>query len=372
MFNLLKSDLYRLVHGKMLWVVTAIVVALSILAAVAMYAVSSPEFLSMSASAMDMTVTACDDETAGGSAAGGESAGSGTDSEPAGTEAGGQAAPGVSVEAAVEAAEDAVEEAAEAGEGAAPGSASAELWALVEESPQALSEADFEGVSREMRTFATPADMLGDSVVSGGLLTLVVALVTALFCAQDFTTRFARNLVMDRRGRVRYYGGKIVRGGVLAAFVVAVVSLVSVVSFAAAGFTYGDMNSPADLLAFFGLTWLVVFAYGCSAAVIVWISRSAGAGVAWAIVVCSGFLGAMAGQVLLLLGTAVPWLGALEPWLLASCVQALGSNAGTLLSGPAAAPLTMVPVAVQVLLVGAIVAGLCSALALGVLRKRDV
>ena len=265
-----------------------------------------------------------------------------------------------------------MEEAAEAGEGAAPGSASAELWALVEESPQALSEADFEGVSREMRTFATPADMLGDSVVSGGLLTLVVALVTALFCAQDFTTRFARNLVMDRRGRVRYYGGKIVLVGVLAAFFVAVVSLVSVVSFAAAGFTYGDMNSPADLLAFFGLTWLVVFAYGCSAAVIVWISRSAGAGVAWAIVVCSGFLGAMAGQVLLLLGTAVPWLGALEPWLLASCVQALGSNAGTLLSGPAAAPLTMVPVAVQVLLVGAIVAGLCSALALGELRTLDV
>ena len=367
MFNLLKSDLYRLVHGKMLWVVTAIVVALSILAAVAMYAVSSPEFLSMSASAMDMTVTACDDETAEGSAGGGERAGA---------ESGGQSVPGASLgataDAAVEAAEDAVEEAAEAGEGAAPGSASAELWALVEESPQALSEADFEGVSREMRTFATPADMLGDSVVSGGLLTLVVALVTALFCAQDFTTRFARNLVMDRRGRVRYYGGKIVLVGVLAAFFVAVVSLVSVVSFAAAGFTYGDMNSPADLLAFFGLTWLVVFAYGCSAAVIVWISRSAGAGVAWAIVVCSGFLGAMAGQVLLLLGTAVPWLGALEPWLLASCVQALGSNAGTLLSGPAAAPLTMVPVAVQVLLVGAIVAGLCSALALGVLRKRDV
>ena len=367
MFNLMKSDLYRLVHGKMLWVVTVVVVALSILAAVAMYAVSSPEFLSMSASAMDMTVTACDDETAEGSAGGGERAGA---------ESGGQSVPGVSLGAtadtAVETAEDAMEEAAEAGEGAAPGSASAELWALVEESPQALSEADFEGVSREMRTFATPADMLGDSVVSGGLLTLVVALVTALFCAQDFTTRFARNLVMDRRGRVRYYGGKIVLVGVLAAFFVAVVSLVSVVSFAAAGFTYGDMNSPADLLAFFGLTWLVVFAYGCSAAVIVWISRSAGAGVAWAIVVCSGFLGAMAGQVLLLLGTAVPWLGALEPWLLASCVQALGSNAGTLLSGPAAAPLTMVPVAVQVLLVGAIVAGLCSALALGVLRKRDV
>ena len=89
MFNLLKSDLYRLVHGKMLWVVTVVVVALSILAAVAMYAVSSPEFLSMSASAMDMTVTACDDETAGGLAGGGERAGA-----ESGGQAGGPAAPG--------------------------------------------------------------------------------------------------------------------------------------------------------------------------------------------------------------------------------------------------------------------------------------
>lgn len=223
-----------------------------------------------------------------------------------------------------------------------------------------------------MRTFTTPADMLGDSVVSGGMLTLIVALVAALFCAQDFTTRFARNLVMDRRGRVRYYGEKIVLVGVLAAFFLAVVSLTSVASFAVAGFTYEAANSLTDLLAFFGLTWLVIFAYGCSAAVIVWISRSAGAGVAWAIVVCSGFLGAAVGQVLLSLAVIAPWFGALEPWLLSSCVQDLGAFAGALLGTPAAAPLTMVPVAVQVLIAGAVAAGLCGALALGVLRKRDL
>ena len=356
MFNLLKSDMYRLVHGKMLWVVTAIVVAASVLVVAMMHAVSSPEFLSMTASAVDMTVTAGDDEGARGAASGDETEG------PA----------AASVAAAAEAVEDVAENAAEAEEGAASGSASAELWASVAEDPQALSEADFEGVSREMRTFATPADMLGDSVVSGGMLTLIVALVATLFCAQDFTTRFARNLVMDRRGRVRYYGEKIVLVGVLAAFFLAVVSLTSVASFAVAGFTYEATNSLTDLLAFFGLTWLVIFAYGCSAAVIVWISRSAGAGVAWAIVVCSGFLGAAVGQVLLSLAVVAPWLGALEPWLLSSCVQDLGAFAGALLGTPAAAPLTMVPVAVQVLIAGAVAAGLCGALALGVLRKRDL
>ena len=356
MFNLLKSDMYRLVHGKMLWVVTAIVVAVSVLVVAMMHVVSSPEFLSMTASAVDMTVTAGDDEGARGAASGDETEG------PA----------AASVAAAAEAVEDVAENAAEAEEGAASGSASAELWASVAEDPQALSEADFEGVSREMRTFTTPADMLGDSVVSGGMLTLIVALVAALFCAQDFTTRFARNLVMDRRGRVRYYGEKIVLVGVLAAFFLAVVSLTSVASFAVAGFTYEATNSLTDLLAFFGLTWLVIFAYGCSAAVIVWISRSAGAGVAWAIVVCSGFLGAAVGQVLLSLAVVAPWFGALEPWLLSSCVQDLGAFAGALLGTPAAAPLTMVPVAVQVLIAGAVAAGLCGALALGVLRKRDL
>ncbi len=358
MFNLLKSDMYRLVHGKMLWVVTAIVVAASVLVVAMMHAVSSPEFLSMTASAVDMTVATCEDEGARGAASGDEAEG------PAAFEA--------SVAAAAEAVEDVAENAAEAEEGAASGSASAELWASVAEDPQALSEADFEGVSREMRTFATPADMLGDSVVSGGMLTLIVALVATLFCAQDFTTRFARNLVMDRRGRVRYYGEKIALVGVLAAFFLAVVSLTSVASFAVAGFTYEAANSLTDLLAFFGLTWLVIFAYGCSAAVIVWISRSAGAGVAWAIVVCSGFLGAAVGQVLLSLAVVAPWLGALEPWLLSSCVQDLGAFAGALLGTPAAAPLTMVPVAVQVLIVGVVWAAACIALALTALRQRDM
>ena len=70
------SDMYRLVHGKMLWVVTAIVVVASVLVVAMMHAVSSPEFLSMTASAVDMTVTACEDEGARGAASGDEAEGS--------------------------------------------------------------------------------------------------------------------------------------------------------------------------------------------------------------------------------------------------------------------------------------------------------
>lgn len=156
--------------------------------------------------------------------------------------------------------------------------ASSELWDLVADNPEALSDADFEGVSRDMRTLASPADMLGDMAVSGGALAMVVSLVTALFLAQDFSMRFARNLVMDRRGRVRYYGEKLVLVGFLAAFYLAVAALAGAASFAAAGFTYAAASPLGDLALFLGLAWLLAFAYGCTTAVIVWATRSAGAG----------------------------------------------------------------------------------------------
>lgn len=60
MFNLLKSDIYRLVHGKMLWVAAIVLVALSVLAAGMMHWVSSPEFLRMTATSFEMTVNVGD------------------------------------------------------------------------------------------------------------------------------------------------------------------------------------------------------------------------------------------------------------------------------------------------------------------------
>ena len=66
MFNLLKSDIYRLVHGKMLWVAAIVLVALSVLAAGMMHWVSSPEFLRMTATSFEMTVNVSDGANGGG------------------------------------------------------------------------------------------------------------------------------------------------------------------------------------------------------------------------------------------------------------------------------------------------------------------
>lgn len=222
MFNLLKSDIYRLVHGKMLWVAAIVLVALSALAAGMMHWVSSPEFLRMTATSFEMTVNVGDGVTGGAGVLGeGDAAAANASAEAAA--AAGASGRGLSLDeldtlGAAEAAgsaeseEDSVRDDETASDSAF---ASSELWDLVADNPEALSDADFEGVSRDMRTLASPADMLGDMAVSGGALAMVVSLVTALFLAQDFSMRFARNLVMDRRGRVRYYGEKLVLVGLL-------------------------------------------------------------------------------------------------------------------------------------------------------------
>lgn len=372
MFNLLKSDLYRLAHGKMLWVVAAVLVGLSVLAAAMMHWVSSPEFLHMAATSFEMTVNVSDSVA-------GEA--SGLNEEEAGSVAAASGLPegrGISLDEAMDAAAGKAEAEAEAWDDDADSDAgssalaSDELWNLVADNPAALSDADFEGVSRDMRTLASPADMLGDMAISGGVLATVVSLVVALFFAQDFTTHFARNLVMDRRGRLRYYGEKLVLAGVLSAFFLSVASVAGAVSFAAAGFTYAAESSVGDLALFLGLAWLLAFAYSCATAVVVWASRSAGAGVAWALMVSSGIAGSLLAQALLLLGRGVSWIGALAPWLPASCMQSLGNNASALLTAPAAAPLVMAPLVVQVLIVGIVVVALCAALTLGPLRRRDL
>lgn len=381
MFNLLKSDIYRLVHGKMLWVAAIVLVVLSALAAGMMHWVSSPEFLRMTATSFEMTVNVGDgangaagasgEKDAGGARAGAEAAaaagasGRGLSLDELDTlgDAGDSAAGSVGSE------EESVRDDETASDSAF---ASSELWDLAADNPEALSDADFEGVSRDMRTLASPADMLGDMAVSGGALAMVVSLVAALFLAQDFSAHFARNLVMDRRGRRRYYGEKLVLVGLLSAFYLAVAALAGAASFAAAGFTYAAASPLGELVLFLGLAWLLAFAYGCTTAVVVWACRSAGAGVAWALMVSSGIAGSLLGQVLLLLGRGVPWIGALEPWMLASCMQNLGNHASALLATPAAAPLTMAPLAVQVLIVGTAAVALCAALSFGPLRKRDL
>lgn len=374
MFNLLKSDVYRLVHGKMLWVATGVLVGLIVLGVVLLSAVSTPQFL-YDAARMSATVTVYGTEGADINldAAPDEALAPLADVTAEDRERAMDAAVDNAAEAAAREAsggEDGAEgvEGADAAEGAENGYA----YGMFFEDPENLTMADFEAASREMCTFDSPLDMLGDSLVSGGLLGALVALVVALFFASDFSTRFVRNLPLDRRGRASYYGGRLVLVGLIALYFLAVGCLVSIGGFLLAGFTFAALNSVAEVVAFVGLSWLCVTAYGCLTAVLVWVSRSAGAGVAFALVVATGIAGTLAGSLLQNLGMALPVLAQIQPWLLATCMNHdLALPAASLLAAPEGSVLGM-PLAVQIALVGVFWVAVSAAVSLGALRKRDV
>ncbi|MEC4273589.1 hypothetical protein VJ923_10500 [Adlercreutzia sp. R25] len=343
MFNLLKSDVYRLVHGKMLWVATAVLAGCIVLCAAMMHWVSDPQFL-CDAAQMSATVTVGEADELDA--------------------------------AADEAAREMAEAAAEGGEGEDDGATvggSASFEALLEfGDPSSLSAADFEETSREMRTIEAPTFMFGDMLVSGGFLGALVSVVVALLLASDFSTKFVRNLPMDRRGRVAYYGGRLVLVAVVALYFLAVGCVLSLAAFTAAGFTFAALDGAAELLVFLGLSWLCLAAYGCLTAVLVWLTRSAQAGVAFALVVATGIAGTVAGGLLQNLGAAVPALAAVQPWLLSTCMNHDLALPATSLLLPAEGAVWAIPVGAQVALVGAFWVTASAVLALSVLRRRDV
>ena len=98
---------------------------------------------------------------------------------------------------------------------------------------------------------------------------------------------------MDRRGRVRYYGEKLVLVGFLAAFYLPWPPWPERRPSRRQASPNAAASPLGDLALFLGLAWLLAFAYGCTTAVIVWATRSAGAGVAWALVVSSGIAGSL-------------------------------------------------------------------------------
>lgn len=363
MFNLLKSDLYRLVHGKMLWVMTACMLGIAALTVFAVFMVSTPEFLYASSQSFEMAIDYTEDESLGDSSGGeGMAAYPVEDVADAASEGSGEGPVTVDAGETGTAFDDDDADAAVAQTLEATGKSAADL-----------TVADFEDASRDMRTFTSPTDMLGDAMLSGGFASLLTCLLVALLFASDFATGFARNLVMDRRGRLRYYGEKLLLAGLAALYFVLLGAAACAAFFAVAGFTYASANTVGEVATYLALGWLIAWAYGCLTAVVVWLTRSGGAGIAFAIVVGTGMLGAMLGQVLLILsGGVAPWAGAVEPWLLASCQGALGLGMPDLMEGALLAAPPAVPAAVRIVVASAFWLAASAIITFTFLRKRDV
>ena len=317
MFNLLRSDVYRLVRGKMLWVGLSFLALVVVGAAGLVWFATTPEFAQMVSeqaqqkppqSGMSVTITT-------------------------------------------------------------PNNAG-----LDAEEVQVLNE----------KTLGSRTYSYGNTFMVG-FLGLIVAVLAALLASSDFDTGFAKNVLAGRGNRRAYFAEKLVLIAALWAFLLAGM-LLSDAAYAVLGFSYERTETVAEYWSWAGLSWLVLTSYAFLAALIAWATRSKVAGVVFAALVPTGFLGSMllsaaavaassassaASSRASVLAPAMPLVGDAMQWLPLSVQQRLAAGGTGLFEAGASAAAGLSP-AVQGLIVFGAITVACAALALTVCRRRDV
>lgn len=360
MFSLLKSDVYRLVHGKMLWVLLAVFVAvLGLEAAVVGYAAEH-----WASAEVSITV-----------GAGGNAAGAPVADEGAAANAGGEGGGGTATDAA---------SSATAGT-ATMADAAADAAAL--EAEMASDAADLvEGneVDLASKQVISLTALWGQAFVSGGAVTLFVGILMALFLASDFETHFVRNLVMDRVGRRRYYGEKLVLGALVALLFLLVGMALTPAFFALAGLSVASADGAAGVVLWALIAWLTMTVYAWLVSVVVWTTRKVAAGVVAAVLVAGCIVGGVALTVVSYIGGGFPLLAEAACWVPFHNIMMLASGSG-MLEAPYGSTLTLgdgTPLTigslpglmggVQSVMVAVLWLALCAVATFVLLRKRDV
>ena len=198
-----------------------------------------------------------------------------------------------------------------------------------------------------------------------GFLGLIVAVLAALLASSDFDTGFAKNVLAGRGNRRAYFAEKLVLIAALCGAFLLAGMLLSDAAYAVLGFSYERTETVAEYWSWAGLSWLVLTSYAFLAALIAWATRSKVAGVVFAALVPTGFLGSM------LLSAAMPLVGDAMQWLPLSVQQRLAAGGTGLFEAGASAAAGLSP-AVQGLIVFGAITVACAALALTVCRRRDV
>lgn len=158
MFNLLKSDIYRLVHGKMLWVSLALTALFVVGAAGLVWFATTPQFAQMVAEQAEhdqQNATASDYRQ-----------------------------DDMSLSAAETTAEGTTEPTPEATAGMAVRFTDGSGANLTPEEVETLNE----------KELPSRTNAYAQVLVAGGVLAMIVSLVTAIFLASDFETGFAKNV----------------------------------------------------------------------------------------------------------------------------------------------------------------------------------
>lgn len=337
MFNLLKSDIYRLVHGKMLWVSLALTALFVVGAAGLVWFATTPQFAQMVAEQAEhdqQNATASDYRQ-----------------------------DDMSLSAAETTAEGTTEPTPEATAGMAVRFTDGSGANLTPEEVETLNE----------KELPSRTNAYAQVLVAGGVLAMIVSLVTAIFLANDFETGFAKNVFVGRgRRRVAYYFEKLVLCGVLSAVFLLAGMVLTDGAFALAGFEYRASETLGEYWGWVALAWLAVTMYAMATGATVLLTRSKAVGIVFALVVATGALASIVMTVASTFAPAFPVLDDAVKWLPTSSVALLSSGGVGLLSSTEGTAFAGLAVPAQVALVlGAAIAA-CVALAAAVGPRKDV
>lgn len=337
MFNLLKSDIYRLVHGKMLWVSLALTALFVVGAAGLVWFATTPQFAQMVAEQAEhdqQNATASDYRQ-----------------------------DDMSLSAAETTAEGTTEPTPEATAGMAVRFTDGSGANLTPEEVETLNE----------KELPSRTNAYAQVLVAGGVLAMIVSLVTAIFLASDFETGFAKNVFVGRgRRRAAYYLEKLVLCGVLSAVFLLVGMVFTDGSFALAGFEYRASETLGEYWGWVMLAWLAVTMYAMATGATVLLTRSKAVGIVFALVVATGALASIAMTVTSTFAPAFPVLDDAVKWLPTSSAALLSSGGVGLLSSTEGAALAGLAVPAQVALVLGAAIAVCVALAATVGPRKDV
>ncbi|HIW75495.1 MULTISPECIES: hypothetical protein [Gordonibacter] len=308
MFNLLKSDIYRLVHGKFLWVGLAILVVYVALAVGLVWFGTTPTFAQM------------------------------------------------------------VNEQTETGQAAEVGPNA--TFRITDGSGANLSSEEVTSLNEKVipsRTYS-----YAQILISVGALTLLICLIIGELLLTDFEAGFAKNIFAGRGRRWVYYAEKLVLCAVVSAVFLLIGMALTDVGFALAGFEHRQTETLGEFWGWVVLAWLAVMMYATATAIAVGLTRSKAVSISFVILVSTGILASVVMTPVAALAPALPILTDLMQWLPTSSVKLLGSGGIGLLSSVEGTAVEGLTVPAQIALVAGVVIAACTALAVAVCPRKDV
>lgn len=211
-----------------------------------------------------------------------------------------------------------------------------------------------------------------NTFLGGGALGLIGSLFAGIFLIMDFKRGFIKNLPLDRKGRMKYFGEKLLFVAFIQLIFLAVCAVFATLSFQMFGFTYEVVDPMPGILLWLLLAFMTCTAYAFIITCITWISRSEVLATTSIIVLSSGMFGAFLGQLLGYLATMAPFFGDVAQWIPVDSLSHLYGGAQVLAQPYGQGIFASMSVGCHVAIVSGIYIIVMAAIAMLVCRKQDI